>query len=95
MDVDVDVVMGAEGTLLDPDLLQLPELSPVSLRANPFLAEELFSLWLSLPDTNKLVIALSNLLIVSSIYCRLKYVNCVYFWNSLVLDICSFYFLYL
>ncbi|PPS16319.1 hypothetical protein GOBAR_AA04260 [Gossypium barbadense] len=40
---------------LDPDLLQLPELSPLALKSNPFLAEQLFSLWLSLPDTGRLV----------------------------------------
>ncbi|MFQ6646083.1 hypothetical protein Gotur_019622 [Gossypium turneri] len=40
---------------LDPDLLQLPELSPLALKSNPFLAEQLFSLWLSLPETGRLV----------------------------------------
>ncbi|XVF38475.1 hypothetical protein REPUB_Repub20aG0105500 [Reevesia pubescens] len=40
---------------LDPDLLQLPELSPLALKSNPYLAEELFSLWLSLPETGRLV----------------------------------------
>lgn len=40
---------------LDPDLLQLPELSPLALKSNPGLAEELFSLWLSLPETGRLV----------------------------------------
>ncbi|XP_022760298.1 serine/threonine protein phosphatase 2A regulatory subunit B''beta-like isoform X2 [Durio zibethinus] len=40
---------------LDPDLLQLPELSPLALKSNPFLAEELFSIWLSLPETGRLV----------------------------------------
>ncbi|KAK6278827.1 hypothetical protein POUND7_019094 [Theobroma cacao] len=40
---------------LDPDSLQLPELSPLALKSNPFLAEELFSLWLSLPETGRLV----------------------------------------
>ncbi|KAK2643673.1 hypothetical protein Ddye_018868 [Dipteronia dyeriana] len=56
MDIDV-VVVGGDGMSLDPDMLQtqLPELSPSALKSNPFLAEELFSLWLSLPDTNKLV----------------------------------------
>ncbi|TYG55413.1 hypothetical protein ES288_D09G271000v1 [Gossypium darwinii] len=45
---------------LDPDLLQLSELSPLALNSNPFLAEELFSLWLSLPETSRLVKNLLN-----------------------------------
>ncbi|KHG25499.1 Serine/threonine-protein phosphatase 2A regulatory subunit B'' subunit alpha [Gossypium arboreum] len=45
---------------LDPDLLQLSELSPIALNPNPFLAEELFSLWLSLPETSRLVKNLLN-----------------------------------
>ncbi|KAL5781689.1 hypothetical protein ACOSP7_006718 [Xanthoceras sorbifolium] len=53
--MDMDVVVGGDGVSLDPDLLQLPELSPLAFKSNPFLAEELFSLWLSLPDTSKLV----------------------------------------
>ncbi|CAL1356738.1 unnamed protein product [Linum trigynum] len=38
-----------------PEALQLPEVSPLALKANPFLAEQLFSQWLSLPDTPRLV----------------------------------------
>ncbi|KAH1089250.1 hypothetical protein J1N35_016507 [Gossypium stocksii] len=45
---------------LDPDLLQLSELSPLALNSNPFLAEELFSLWLSPPETSRLVKNLLN-----------------------------------
>ncbi|OMO69007.1 hypothetical protein CCACVL1_19700 [Corchorus capsularis] len=45
---------------LDADLLQLPELSPLALKSNPFLAEELFSIWLSLPETGRLVKNLLN-----------------------------------
>ncbi|KAF8104442.1 hypothetical protein N665_0172s0072 [Sinapis alba] len=41
--------------ILDPELLQLPGLSPSSVKANPLLAEELFSQWLSLPETGRLV----------------------------------------
>ncbi|XP_031271147.1 probable serine/threonine protein phosphatase 2A regulatory subunit B''delta isoform X1 [Pistacia vera] len=52
--MDVEVV-GGDVASMDPDLLQLPELSPSALKSNPYLAEELFSIWLSLPDTNKLV----------------------------------------
>ncbi|VVB07161.1 unnamed protein product [Arabis nemorensis] len=40
---------------LDPELLQLPGLSPSSLKANLHIAEELFSQWLSLPETGRLV----------------------------------------
>lgn len=40
---------------LDPELLQLPEVSPLDIKASPQLAEELFTQWLSLPDTGRLV----------------------------------------
>ncbi|OVA02372.1 EF-hand domain [Macleaya cordata] len=40
---------------LDVELLQLPEVSPLALKSNPHVAEELFSQWLSLPDTTRLV----------------------------------------
>ena len=39
--------------ILDPELLQLPGLS---VKSNPLIAEELFSHWLSLPDTSRLVL---------------------------------------
>lgn len=45
---------------LDPDLLQLPEISPLSIKSNINLAEELYSQWLSLPETTKLVKTLLN-----------------------------------
>lgn len=57
--MDVEVVTGDVASV-DPDLLQLPELSPLALKSNPYLAEELFSIWLSFPDTNKLVFLLFN-----------------------------------
>ncbi|PNY11666.1 serine/threonine protein phosphatase 2A regulatory subunit B subunit alpha-like protein [Trifolium pratense] len=40
---------------LDPDMLQLQEVSPFSLKSSPYVAEELFSQWLSLPDTSRLI----------------------------------------
>ncbi|KAF8392173.1 hypothetical protein HHK36_022515 [Tetracentron sinense] len=39
---------------LDPELLQLPEVSPLALKSNPHIADELFAQWLSLPDTSRL-----------------------------------------
>lgn len=48
-------VVGGEMASFDADLLQLPEFSQLALKSNPHLAEELFSIWLSLPETNKLV----------------------------------------
>ncbi|KAJ4722736.1 Serine/threonine-protein phosphatase 2A regulatory subunit B'' subunit alpha [Melia azedarach] len=52
--MDIEVVAGDLASL-DADLLQLPEFSPLALKSNPSLAEELFSTWLSLPETSKLV----------------------------------------
>lgn len=40
---------------LDPELLQLPDVSPMALKSNPYIADELFSLWLSTPETGRLV----------------------------------------
>jgi serine/threonine-protein phosphatase 2A regulatory subunit B'' len=36
-------------------MLQLQEVSPFALKSSPHVAEELFSQWLSLPDTSRLV----------------------------------------
>ncbi|PON54522.1 Parvalbumin [Trema orientale] len=44
----------------DADLLQLSEVSPLALKANPGFVETLFEHWLSLPDTNRLVTTLLN-----------------------------------
>lgn len=53
------VVMDVEETeklvSLDPDLLLLPEVSPFALKSSPYVVEELFTQWLSLPDTCRLV----------------------------------------
>lgn len=51
----MDVEFVGDVLSLDPELLQLPEVSPLALKSNPNLLEELFELWLSLPDTSKLV----------------------------------------
>jgi len=40
---------------LDAELLQLPEIAPLALKSNPYLAQELFEQWLSLSETNRLV----------------------------------------
>ncbi|KAK4480461.1 hypothetical protein RD792_013534 [Penstemon davidsonii] len=45
---------------LDAELLQLPEVSPLSIKANPYVAEKLFDQWLSLSETNSLVKSLLN-----------------------------------
>lgn len=51
--MDMEIV--GDVTSLDPELLQLPEVSPLALTTSPQIAEELFAQWLSLPDTGRLV----------------------------------------
>lgn len=41
--------------ILDPELLQLPGLSPAPLKPSSHIADELFSQWLSIPETARLV----------------------------------------
>lgn len=53
--VGMDVELSKDGASLDPDLLQLPEVSPLALKENPHVAEQLYSQWLSLPETVRLV----------------------------------------
>uniref|UniRef100_A0A6N2KT10 EF-hand domain-containing protein n=1 Tax=Salix viminalis TaxID=40686 RepID=A0A6N2KT10_SALVM len=53
--MDVDKVVGEEVCCLDAELLQLPEVSSFVLKENPQLAEDLFSQWISLSDTSRLV----------------------------------------
>ncbi|KAI3898601.1 hypothetical protein MKW98_000714 [Papaver atlanticum] len=52
--MDMEVLVGDVASL-DIELLQLPELSPIALKSNPHIVAELFSQWLSLPDTTRLV----------------------------------------
>ncbi|MED6147754.1 hypothetical protein PIB30_046680 [Stylosanthes scabra] len=51
----MDVKETGELVSLDPEMLQLQEVSSFALKSNPGVAEELFSQWLSLPDTCRLV----------------------------------------
>ncbi|KAK6790958.1 hypothetical protein RDI58_010039 [Solanum bulbocastanum] len=51
----MDVDFNGDVASLDAELLQLPELSPLAIKTNPFVAEKLFDQWLSLPDTTALV----------------------------------------
>ncbi|KAJ7979847.1 Serine/threonine-protein phosphatase 2A regulatory subunit B'' subunit alpha [Quillaja saponaria] len=49
----MDIEVTGDMASLDPDMIQLTELSPLVLKSS--VAEELFAQWLSLPDTNRLV----------------------------------------
>ncbi|KAL8130528.1 hypothetical protein V2J09_019683 [Rumex salicifolius] len=51
----MDDNLNGEMSLLNADLLQIPEVSPLALKSNPYLAQEIFEQWLSLHDTNRLV----------------------------------------
>ncbi|KAJ1295192.1 hypothetical protein BS78_01G205400 [Paspalum vaginatum] len=44
-----------DAAALDPELLQLPELAPGALRENSVIVDTLYSQWLVLPETTKLV----------------------------------------
>jgi serine/threonine-protein phosphatase 2A regulatory subunit B'' len=52
--MDMDYI--GDSGFLDPELLQLNEVSPLAIKSNPFVAEKLFEQWLSLPETTLLVI---------------------------------------
>lgn len=51
--MEIDTV--EDVTCLNPELLQLPEVSPFALKTTPLLVDRLFSQWLSLPETGNLV----------------------------------------
>lgn len=53
--VGMDVEFSKDGASLDPELLQLAEVSPLALKENPHVAEQLYTQWLSLPETVRLV----------------------------------------
>ncbi|KAL5697338.1 hypothetical protein ACHQM5_030824 [Ranunculus cassubicifolius] len=55
--MEVVILPPGEGDVvsLDPDLLQLPEVSPLALKSNRFFPQQLYTQWLSLPDTSRLV----------------------------------------
>ncbi|XP_075502719.1 putative serine/threonine protein phosphatase 2A regulatory subunit B''delta [Primulina tabacum] len=52
--------VNADIASLDAELLQLPELSSLAIKANNYVVENLFDQWLSLPETNSLVKSLLN-----------------------------------
>ncbi|XP_031108975.1 serine/threonine protein phosphatase 2A regulatory subunit B''beta-like [Ipomoea triloba] len=51
----MDLDFNGDVASLDAELLQLPEVSPLAIKANSYVAEKLFDQWLSLPDTASLV----------------------------------------
>lgn len=61
----MDLDFNGDVTCLDAELLQLSEVSPLAIKANPYVAEKLFDQWLSLPETNALVIFFSAPFFVS------------------------------
>ncbi|KAK9078661.1 hypothetical protein SSX86_002718 [Deinandra increscens subsp. villosa] len=56
----MDLDYSGEAGCLDPELLQLNEVSPLAIKSNPYVADKLFEQWLSLPETTPLVKSLLN-----------------------------------
>jgi hypothetical protein len=63
-----DVVM------LDAELLQLPEISPLAFKSYPHFPQTLFDQWLSLPDPNKLVPFSISLPISFAVLCSFRFI---------------------
>lgn len=59
----MNMEIGTDAALFDAEILQLPEVSPLTLKSNPAFVEKLFEQWLSLPDSNRQVRE-SNALII-------------------------------
>lgn len=53
--VSMNMEISCDVASLDAELLQLAEVSPLSIKSNPDFVEKLFEQWLSLPGTNRLV----------------------------------------
>jgi hypothetical protein len=51
----MDAEMGTDVALLNPELLQIAEISPSAMKEKPHIVENLYAQWLSLTDTIKLV----------------------------------------
>ncbi|EPS71483.1 hypothetical protein M569_03272, partial [Genlisea aurea] len=56
----MDLDFNGDVASFDAELLQLPEVSPLAIKANPFVAEKLFDQWLSIHDTTSMVKSLLN-----------------------------------
>lgn len=81
----MDLDFNGDLASLDPELLQLAEVPALAIKANPCIAVKLFDQWLSLPETNSLVI-LRLLFSPSPVRQFLKYSLAVFVvdWGSLL-----------
>ncbi|XP_065852314.1 serine/threonine protein phosphatase 2A regulatory subunit B''beta-like [Euphorbia lathyris] len=58
--MDSSPVAVGDVVMLDAELLQLPEVSPLAFKSYPDFAQQLFEQWLSLPEANRLATSLLN-----------------------------------
>ncbi|XP_071732053.1 probable serine/threonine protein phosphatase 2A regulatory subunit B''delta [Rutidosis leptorrhynchoides] len=58
--MDMDYTHNSELGHLDPELLQLNEVSSLGIKSNAYVAQKLFDQWLSLPETTQLVKSMLN-----------------------------------